>query len=38
MLGHVILEHVYPTKYDPNYVIDLVKNKSPEETEKLTAG
>ncbi|XP_021926222.1 putative fatty acyl-CoA reductase CG5065 isoform X2 [Zootermopsis nevadensis] len=36
-LGSVILEQVYPAKYDPNYVIELVQNKSPEETRNLTA-
>jgi hypothetical protein len=37
MLGRVFLEHVYPTKYDPNYVIELVEKKSPEEIQNLTA-
>jgi hypothetical protein len=29
---------VYPTKYDPSYVTELVQNKSPEELQNLTAG
>jgi hypothetical protein len=37
MVGSVILEHVYPTAYDPNYVIELVQKKSPEEIRRLTA-
>jgi hypothetical protein len=37
-MGRVILEHVYPTKYDPSYVTELVQNKSPEELQNLTAG
>jgi hypothetical protein len=35
-LGHVILEQVYPTTYDPNYVMELVQ-KSPAEIQNLTA-
>jgi hypothetical protein len=38
MVGSVILEQVYPTKYYPNYVIELVQKKSPEEIRHLTLG
>jgi hypothetical protein len=37
MAGRVILEHVYPSKYDPSYVIELVKDMMPEEIRDVTA-
>jgi hypothetical protein len=37
MVGRVIQEHVYPARFEPSYVIDLVKDKLPEEIRDITA-
>jgi len=36
MAGHVILEHVYPSKCDPTYVMELVKDMMPEDIRDVT--